>query len=388
MPRKRAPNGNGTIYQRKDGRWEGRVTLPPDPVTGKTKRKTIYGKSEGEVGKKIRQITAAVDEGTFQEPSKIKLSLWLDTWLSDYIGNVKPATVVSYEQQIKNHIKPALGSLRLTALQPVAIQKFYNNLLEGGLSPKSIKNVHGVFHRALQQAMRLGYIRVNPSDAVTLPRVEKADIQPLDTPEMEAFLKSIKGHRLEILFNVAIFTGMREGEILGLQWSRVDFARGVIVVDKQLHRPRKGGEKYCFGPPKNDKPRTITPAPFVMQLLRDHKRNQNGMRLAAGELWDAGEFPDMVFADAIGRFVNYSTLLLAYKTALKKANIDERRFHDLRHTYAVTALMAGDDPKTVSQNLGHATVAFTLDIYGHVTATMQQASAARMEAFRASLKVD
>ena len=236
--------------------------------------------------------------------------------------------------------------------------------------------------------MRLGYIRVNPSDACILPRIQKLEIQPMDTPEIETFLNAIKGHRLETLFTVALFTGMREGEILGLQWPCVDFGRGVIVLSKQLQRPRKAGATYYFGSLKNDKSRIITPAPFIIQLLKEHRRKQNGMRLLAGELWSVGEFPDMVFTNEIGQFVNYSTLLLAYKTVLKKAGIPDKRFHDLRHTYAVSALQAGDDPKTVSQNLGHATVAFTLDVYGHVTSTMQQASAARMEAFRASLKVD
>lgn len=218
--------------------------------------------------------------------------------------------------------------------------------------------------------------------------MEKPEIKPLDTHEIEAFLKAIKGHKLEALLTVDLFTGMRQGEVLGLQWSCVDFERGTITVERQLQRPRRKGDIYYFSALKNDKTRVIRPAPSVMQVLKDHKRRQNEQRLRAGTMWDAGGFPNLVFTTETGRFINYSTLLLSYKQALKRAGISEKRFHDLRHSYAVASLRAGDDVKTVQENLGHHTAAFTLDQYGHVTESMKKDSASRMEAFIATLKTD
>lgn len=279
-----------------------------------------------------------------------------------------------------------LGAVKLKALTTPAIQKFYNQMQKDGLSPKSIKNVHGVFHAALKQAAKLGYIRVNPTEACTLPRIERAKIEPLDSPEIETFLKAIKGHRFEAIYAVDLFTGLREAEILGLQWSCVDFDKGRIIVDKQLHRPREKGGKYYFGAPKNDKPRTITAAPFVMQILKERRLNQNADRLKAGPLWGDHGFPDLVFTNEFGKYLCYNPVLKAFKKALEEAGLPEKRLHDLRHTYAVSSLQAGDDVKTVQENLGHHSAAFTLDQYGHVTETMKQASAQRMEAFIQGLK--
>lgn len=384
MPRKsnmRNAQGSGTIRQRPDGRWEARYSAGRDPGTGKQIQKSVYGKIQKEAAEKLRKVTAAIDDGTYSEPSKFTVSQWLDIWHKEYIGNVKPATVTSYEQQIRNHIKPAFGAMKLIALHPATIQKCYNALQAGGLSPKSIRNVHGVLHRALEQAVMLGYIRTNPASICTLPRVEKPEMKPLDSGEMETFLNTIKGHRLESLFYVAMFTGAREGELLALQWSCVDFDRGTILIDKQLLRPRKKGERYRFGPPKNDKPRTITPAPAVMKALKDHRHAQNQHRLRAGGAWDVGDFPNLVFTTELGRYQCFKTVLKDFQKAITTAGLEERRFHDLRHTYAVSSLRAGDDVKTVQGNLGHATAAFTLDQYGHVTETMKHDSAARMQAF-------
>ena len=146
----------------------------------------------------------------------MKLGEWLDIWTADYLNDVKPRTLESYTEQIKNHIKPTLGSVKLEALKTPANMRIYNQLGmerdgKAGLSPKTVKNIHGILHEALQQACKVGYIRTNPADACTLPRAEKKEIKPLDSDEITAFLKAIQGHQFETVYIVTLFTGLRRG---------------------------------------------------------------------------------------------------------------------------------------------------------------------------------
>lgn len=386
MPRKsntRAAQGAGTIRQRKDGRWEARYTVGRDPGTGKQIQRSVYGATQQEVRKKLAQATTALDSGTYKEPCKMTVGEWLDVWARDYLGGVKPFTVVSYTGHIKNHIKPALGSVRLETLNAHTIQRLYNGLSSGqngktGLSPKTVKNIHGVLHKALQQAVKVGYIRFNPADACELPRVVRKELKPLDEEESKAFLKAIQGHRFEVLYTVTLFTGMREGEALGLAWDCVDFERGTLLINKQLQREKKKNAQYLLVPTKNGKSRTITPAPWVMKLLRTQRARQAEQQLRAGPLWeDSG----LVFTNALGGHLAEYLVYRDFKKLAASIGCPDARFHDLRHSYAVAAIRSGDDIKTVQGNLGHATAAFTLDVYGHVTDQMKKDSAARMEAY-------
>ena len=198
---------------------------------------------------------------------------WVDIWSDQYLGGVKESTVVAYKATIRTHIKPGIGAIRLDTH---LVQSFYNGLREptkdrDAVSPKTVKNVHGVLHKALQQAVANGYIRFNPTNSCILPRIEKKELQPLDEAEMKLFLDAVKGHPLELLYTITLFTGLREGEALGLTWDRVDFMRGTILISKQLQKEKKKGGEFRLVSLKNDKPRRITPAPWVMQLLRDRR---------------------------------------------------------------------------------------------------------------------
>ena len=386
MPRKsntRAAQGSGTIRQRKDGRWEARYTVGRDPGTGKQVQRSVYGATQQEVRKKLAQLTAALDAGTYKEPCKMTVGQWLDIWSADYLGGVKPFTVVSYTGHIKNHLKPALGSVKLEALNAHTIQEFYNSLgaeREGkpGLSPKTVKNIHGVLHKALQQAVKIGYLRFNPADACELPRAVRKELKPLDEEQSKAFLKAIQGHGYEMLYTVTLFTGMREGEALGLMWECVDFKKGTILINKQMQREKKKNGQYLLVPTKNGKSRTITPAPWVMKLLRTQRAKQAEQQLRAGPMWeDSG----LVFTNELGHHLAIHTVYKDFKQIAASIGCPDARFHDLRHSYAVAAIRSGDDIKTVQGNLGHATAAFTLDVYGHVTDQMKRESAARMESY-------
>ena len=384
MPRKnsRTANGSGTIRKRSDGRWEGRASLGRDPLTGKLIRKSIFGATEGEVRKKLTAMTAAVDDGTYTEPSKLTVSQWIDVWAAEYLGDIKPNTATEYQSVCKTHLKPALGAVKLTALSTHTIQTLYNRLhRDAGLSAKTIKNINGVLHKCLQQAVELRYIRFNPASSTKLPRIEKTPVKPLNTEEMDAFIKAISGHRWKNLFTVALFTGMREGEVLGVTWSRVDFGSGSILIDRQLQKIRATGEVKLVEP-KNSKSRRITPAPFVMEALKDQRRQQAEWKLKAGKAWSNEQ--DLVFTNEIGHYLPFQTVYHNYKRIADSIGVQASTFHTLRHTYAVTALQAGDSAKDVQEALGHHTAAFTLDVYGHVTEEMKIESAARMEQFAKS----
>lgn len=384
MPRKkttRNAQGSGTIRQRKDGTWEGRYTLGRDPGTGKQIQKSVYGKTQREVRQSLQQITTAIDEGVYVAPSKLSVEQWLNMWLEDYCVDVKPRTLDKYRSTVKVRLVPHLGKIKLSDLSTHHIQHVYNGFLRGAdgfrqLSTKSIRDTHGTLHRALQQAVELDYIKINPSDRCRLPRIEKTDIKPMDSQQIGAFLHVIKGNRYERLFMVDLFTGLRMGEILALSWDCVDFDKGTLRVYRQLHQV-KG--RYIFGTLKNDKPRALTVAPSVLEVLKEQRAQQRLWKMAAGSVWENTE--DLVFTNEIGGHLSPNSVRTALHRCTEIIGVEGFRFHDLRHSYAVTSLQAGDDLKTLQSNLGHHTAAFTMDVYGHVTQEMQQQSAARMERF-------
>ena len=401
---RRSANGTGTIRKKtvtRNGKkyeyWEARYTEGADPGTGKQVQRSITGKTQKEVAQKLKAATTAIDNGTYTAPSKQTLGQWLDTWIVTYCGGVKPRTLEIYKTDIRVHIKPALGAIRLESLNTQTIQSFYNKLAKEGreirrkdkkgritvtkapMSAKSIKNIHGVLRKALQQAVLIGSLRFNPTEACTLPRQDKKELTPRDDEQIAAFLAAIQDSDMKTRLTVTLFTGMREGEVLGLMWECVDFEAGTITINKQLQRYREpGGGVYRISVPKNSKGRTITPAASVLALLKQHRATQAAQRLRAGKLWEDSGF---VFTDELGHHLTNSIVYRAFKRAAAEIGRPDARFHDLRHSYAVAAIRSGDDIKTVQENLGHATASFTLDIYGHVTKQMKQASADRMEAY-------
>ena len=381
MAKKRA-NGEGNLRKRDDGKgWEARY------YDTRGKRHSVYGKTQAEVRKKLADAMALVGKSDSNEVDELSVGNWLGIWQRDFLGNVKPGTAINYEMTLRVHVIPALGEIPLVDLKTPPIQMLYNQKRREGLSPKSIKNIHGCLHKALDIAVQIGYIPKNPSSACILPRVNQAEIHPLDTPDLMKLMESMKGHEYEALILVALFTGMRSGEILGLTWDCVDLENGIIRVTKQLVQPRKRGEKFRFGTLKNDKPRTLTPAPFVMDILKTHKKKQKELMEAAGSDWNAGEFPNLVFTHPDGSHLSQPTVWKILQKILTEAGLEHHRFHDLRHSYVVNAFRAGDDVKTVQQNAGHYSAAFTLDRYAHVTETMHRESANRMQHFLESLGV-
>ena len=395
MARKRA-NGEGSIRKRSNGTWEARITVGVNPETGKAISKSVYGRTQKEVREKIKAFQteeqqavnppAAIPLQPDKEPNKqvqkeMTVGEWLDTWLKDYLADVKQGTSIHYESVVRIHLKPALGNVPLHKLRAPMVQQFYKKLREENRSPKYIKNIHGVLHRALDMAVRVEYLERNPTSACVLPKVVEKQVTPLDTPEQKRLFEALKGNPFEALFLTAVFTGMRVGEIIGLTWDCVDFEHGVIHIVKQLVQTRIKGQDYVFGTLKNGKTRVIAPAPFVMEVLKKHKIDQERQKKKMGDLWDEGKFPGLVFNHPDGSHYSQPTIWKEFQDILKAAGLEHHRVHDLRHTFAVNSIRAGDDIKTLQENMGHYSAAFTLDRYGHVTETMRRESANRMQAF-------
>ena len=388
---KKGTNGAGStrkITTTRNGKeytyWQGRYTEGYDSCTGKQIQRSITGKTQKEVAQKLRQITAEIDAKTYVAPCKLSVAEWMAVWAQDYLVGIKASTAYLYRRTIELYIDPHLGHIRLDAPNAHAVQHFYNELAKPSkpdaapLSAKSIKNIHGVLHKALQQAVLLNYIRYNPTTACVLPKIVKKEIHPLTDQQTAQLLNLLKGSKYEIPLTIDLFTGLREGEVLGLGWEHIDFQAGTLTVKRQLRREQKKVGEYYFSPPKNNKSRCLTLAPSVIQLFRLQKLEQNSMRMEAGDAW---EEHGLIFTNQTGGYLSYRTVYDCFKRIIRNIGAPATRFHDLRHTFAVASIKSGDDIKTVQENLGHATAAFTLDVYGHVTKQMKQDSAARMEQF-------
>lgn len=377
----RGAQGNGTIRQRKDGRWEARLTVGRNPSTGKQIQKSIYGKTQAEVSKKLRELCKEVDDGIYKEPVKYTVKDWAEIWLNEYTGNLKPLTVKQYTTYINNRIVKNMGSVKLTRLDTPIIQRFYNQLTKEGLSPVTIKNIHSILHSMLETAVEVGYMRTNPSNVCRLPKPEKKQIKPLENADISKLLEALKGDKYESLYTVDLFTGLRQGELLGLTWDCIDFKKGTMYIYRQLQF-NKGS--YYFTSLKNGKTRTIALAPYVLNILRNQKAWQAECQLKSYGMWNNKD--DLVFTNELGGHLTQNYTYRHFKKIVSSIGIPDARLHDLRHTFAVSSLQSGNDVKTVQEALGHHTAAFTLDVYGHVTEEMRKASADRLETFINSVK--
>lgn len=298
------------------------------------------------------------------------LSEWSQYWLVHYCGNIKGSTLTSYHTAVKLHINRVLGDIRMSELTSEDVQLFINSLslgvgIDEPLSPKSVKNIHGVLHKCLTVAVSSKHIPENPANLTVLPRVVKPDIQPLTLDQLQSFLTAIRGHSKELLFTVAVFTGLRQAELIGLTWDCIDFDAGSIYVYRQLVKEKDG---YKFSTLKNNKTRKLYPASFLMKKLYAAKH-------------ECSLDSEFVFINTNGTHYTHAAVYNSFVKIARKIGLEHARFHDLRHTYAVLSLQAGDDVKTLQDNMGHHSAAFTLDVYGHCVDEMKRASSCKMDQY-------
>ena len=368
-------NEEGSIYRRKDGRWVGQYLVY---TADGPKYRYLYGKTRQDVSKKLTKAMADRDGGITFDAGTITVSEYLDRWMKDSVrGTVRLSTVERHEINVRVHINPALGQVKLKSLTPAHVRALHREKLDAGSSPATVRKIHSTLHKALAQAVADGLIPRNAAD-VKAPRPTPDEMRPLSETEARAFLESASDERFEALYVLAITTGLRRGELLGLRWDDADLERSTLRVGRSL--VREGG-RYTLGDTKTKKGRRqVNLTPRTVNALKAYRKLQLEERVRLAGLY---EDQGLIFATSSGTPIQPENLVKRYfKPLLKKAGLPEIRFHDLRHTCATLLLGRGVHPKIVQELLGHATIAMTLDTYSHYLPSMgDQASGAMGDAF-------
>ena len=360
----------GQIVKRGDNTWYIRIFLGRD-ANGKRKyfNKTIHG-TKKDAQKYLTAKTREKDLGFFVEPALMPLNEFLDRWLSEIAQNkLRARTFENYESLLNCHVRKTLGAKRLSDIQAYEVQKLYNDMKKAKYSPKTIRHVRNVLSSAFKQGVRWKILMQNPCEFSELPRMEKVEMMYFTPKETAKFLEAAKGDKFFPAFLLAIETGMRPEEYLGLQWKDINFENKVLSVRRALVVKKGGG--FIFTEPKTKKSRRSIPiSNTLIKTLKAHRRKQLEERLKLGASYQTF---DLVFASEIGMPLLHGNLLRRhFKPIRDKANLPKIRLYDLRHTTATLLLSAVENPKVVSERLGHASIVLTLDTYSHVLPSVQK----------------
>src|SRR5215210_1776055 len=367
-------NGEGSISRRKNGGWMAQYGVYT--ATG-LKRKTIYGKTRTEVAQKLAQAISNRDNGFAFDAQNLTVGDYLDTWLENSVHDtVRETTYQGYERIVRLHIKPMLEGIKLDRLTPVHVRSLYRERLEAGLAPRMVQLAHTTLHKALKQAVADNLIPRNVTEAVKAPRPERTEMKPLSPDQARALLQAARGEKLEALYTLALATGMRQGELLGLKWEDINMEAGTLHVQRTLSTAM--GKGFSFNPPKTSKSRRSIRIPrLALHALRRHRAGQLEERMKVAGLW---QDHDLVFTTGVGTPISRGDLITrSFKPLLQQANLPTVRFHDLRHTCAKLLLSRGTHVKLVKELLGHSTIAVTLDTYSHVLPGMGDGLADTMD---------
>jgi integrase len=376
MARRRG-NNEGSIYQRKDGRWCAQVSLSG-------RRLTKYGKSQKECREWTKQMLSKIDGGLTFDGTKITLEGYTQGWLNGKGLSRRSSTVQNYRRSLDSHILPVLGKMRLQNILPAHIRQLYLRLQAEGKGPRTIQLVHVTLHCALEQAVKEGILGRNPLNAVERPRVETAQYKVLTEEQARQFLITSAGSPFEAVFYLALTTSMRKGELLGLMWSDLDWDKSVVLVQRQLLKGAKEG--LILGPPKTKSGyRAIKLGHGALAQLDAHRKRQLVIKNFAGEKWQEN---GLVFTSSIGTFMDQSKVSKEFKRLLHLAGLPDIRFHDLRHTSISLLLEMGTPVNTVQRRAGHSKASVTIDIYGHAMARSQEEAAQKIEDLVTSIPVD
>ena len=362
--------------RRHGNRWGASVRVN-DPATGQSKFVWVSGKTEREAKNAVADLVSKRASGTYAAPSKQTLAAFLDEWLAGIRSTVRPTTFAFYRRMAETHISPRLGGTPLRQLGPAQLNALYADLAEsgrldgkGGLSPASIRRVHVTFHKALRDAVRWGKLSRNPADLADPPQERRPEMRVWSAEQARAFLAHVKGDRLAALYLLALTTGMRRGEVLGLRWADVDLDAPRLAIRETLVDV---GYEARFSTPKTAKGRRVVALdPATVVALRAHRVAQLEERMAWGPAY---EDTGLVFTREDGHLFHPQTLTKAFRRHVRESGLPAIPFHGLRHTYATAALAGGVDTRIVSDRLGHAQTSITADLYQHVFPEMDQAAA-------------
>lgn len=367
---KQRGHGEGSIFQRKDGRWVAQITLEDG------RHKLLYGKTRKEVHEKLQKALYEQKQGTLLIGPQQTIKQYLEHWLEDvHKSTVRISTYVRYRNLLDLHILPGLGSIQLQKLTPQQVQTLYARKLKEGLSARSVRLLHAVLHKAFDTAVRTNLVTRNVCNVVTPPRLTKYEIQPLSEEQARMLLEVARGHRLEALLTLAITTGMRRGELLALRWQDLNFDHKSLQILRALNR--LVGYGFVETEPKTSKSRRKIILPdLVIDLLKQHRAHQLEERLMAGVRWHD---QDLVFCNTHGGFLQADRLREMLQRLLKEAGLPYIRFHDLRHSAATILLSMGVHAKVVQELLGHSAISMTMDTYSHVLPSMHQEAMEKMD---------
>ena len=377
MPRKKQKgNGTGTVYPRKNK--EGKVIgYRGSYFTPDGKRRYVSAKRKSAAERALREAMTDADRGLVFDASNQTVSGYMTRWLEDFAkANLAPRTYHNYKLQIREHIVPAFGTMKLSKLDTPNIQALYTAKLRDGLKPSSVRYIHAVLHCALKKAVELRLISRNPAASARPPKIRQEEITPLDAQQARLLLETAKGNRFECLYVLSLMCGLRMGEALGLKWSDIAFDTGTLRVHRQVQRIRDGGG-LVFSEPKNASRRTIDLPQRALKALRSHRKRQVEEQLKAGEKWEEN---GLVFASSKGTPLDAQNIVNRYfKPLLYRTGLPDIRWHDLRHTCATLLLGRGVHPKMVQHLLGHGSIQLTLDRYSHWIPSMGRATADGMD---------
>jgi len=355
MTKKRG-NGEGSVFKRKDGRVVGVY----EDANGKTCYISSKTKTKTEMRAAVRKALEDRDKGIAYDSENLTVEKYMDRWLESIRDKVRPGTYKPYEAIVRLHVNPTLGRTKLDKLNAMQLEKLYRQKLDAGLSARRVRYIHVTIRKALKDAVRLQLLSRNVADAAIPPRPVKSEIEPLTQDQMRSLLNAARGDNLEALYVLAITTGMRQGELLGLPWKDIDLEAGTLRVNRSVY-------DGVISPPKTSAGRrTIRLSKLATTSLRKHRVESAKQRIS-----------EWVFPNAKGTTIGHQNLHnRSWKPLLKRAGLPHSvRFHDLRHSCISLLLARGVPIKVVSEMAGHADVSITLSVYGHVLPDMQSSAA-------------
>lgn len=366
----------GNIRKRsKNGGWQITLWVGTKP-DGKPQRhyETIRG-SKADAYRRLRELLTDLDKGVYTPPSKITVAEFLKEWLEGYCrSNCSTRTCDGYETIIRRHLIPALGHLRLCDLQPRSIQMCYSHACASNLSNRTVLHFHRVLSQALKFAVKQGYLGRNPAESADPPRAVKKPMRTLTPAEVDVLLTYAQNNYYYPVIYTAVSSGMRQAELLGLRWRDVDLDMLSISVSQVLYK--KHGVCTFKEPKTMNSRRRVAMTPKLAQFLKEYQAESESLH------WRLGRplaLDDLVFANMDANPIDASTLTHTFGRLCREAGLEHVRFHDLRHTFASLMLLRGAKPKVISEALGHASVAFTMDTYSHIISGMQEDAMALLD---------
>lgn len=361
--------GEGSIYPRKDGRWISYIRLPDG------RKKFFSSQSRDVVKERLAEAQRQAYAGRLVVGRDQSVAQYLERWLTEAVRHsVRPKTYMNYELCVRR-LLPYLGRVRMRALAPEHIQQALGKLLDGGLSPRTVRQVHMVLRCSLKQAVLWRLLASNPSDAVKPPRAERKEMRTLSEEEVKRLLAATAGTRHHPLWIFLVTTGVRLGEALALRWSDVETSEARVTIRRSLQRQSRGAGLVFVEPKSSRGRRTVPLPPQTVAVLAVHRKELDREREQAGDSWQEN---DLVFPSPIGHPRDMAYLSFTFHRGLASAGLPRLRIHDLRHTAATHLLNNRVHPKVVQDLLGHSTIAITLDTYSHVLPALAKEASALM----------